>query len=60
MHHIIILFGLICFQSDFNGPFFIHIFFHKSDICYVQSVMFTPRVARCAKHAGVVENMVSC
>ena len=45
MHHIIILFGLICFQSDFNRPFFIHIFFHKSDICYVQSVMFTPRVA---------------
>ena len=44
----------------FIWSFFIHIFFHKSDICYVQSVMFTPRVARCAKHAGVVENMVSC
>ena len=45
MHHIIILLGPICFQSDFNRRFFIHIFFHKSDICYVQSVTFMSRVA---------------
>ena len=39
MHHIIILLGVICLFSIRlqNRPFFIHIFFHKSDICYVQS-----------------------
>ena len=39
MHHIIILLGVISLFSIRlqNRPFFIHIFFHKSDICYVQS-----------------------
>ena len=45
MHYILILLGVSRLFSIrlqkvttiFNRPFFVHIFFHKSDICYVQS-----------------------